>query len=306
MGKLLQDFTNPGAPSLDRANHFDARQPENLIPPVRTKFRRAQSAEPIIAATKIGDLYIVKTPHKNRKEHPFRPALLWAVYKDRDGRITAADFLPCSTRGKHLKYLLASLHYIGNDGRPSNISTSTLFTLSNTSITKGGSIGSITKGGSIGRRIDRLQNLLPDLLLRRSFTLHTNKSTQFVKEPGLDLSGTVREGVWIERMHPQNIRNGTDAPDVRSPTEPFARRAMTLPGDLTPDVVDYIALWMHWYMKKLHKEGLHQSARCPEVGSFPHGWPGWDEDGHRRTRFFMDWTRMSPTTEVPRRDLNNP
>ncbi len=239
---------------------------------------------------RIGDIYITRTPVEGiAAEHLYRPALLWGLYRNLQGDIVAADFLYLSTQSKCEKYPFSNLKLFPTKDKCSYVKTSATLTLPTT-----------TGFGltSIGRQIERRPDLLLDLLVRRAFSITYYPALQSLRYPTLDLSGTVREGVWFPFLTPAHIRSGLSVPDVCSPEEPFTRAAIDLPHGLTPNTVDRIVRWADWYRRFY----LQHGESWPASGTFPQGWTGWDKPERFRNVSLRDWVKYPdpPRVGVPK------
>lgn len=241
---------------------------------------------------RIGDFYIIRIPDSSsvRNERSLkRPAILWGIYRDIAGRIVAADFMPMSTQDpKDMQlgtFLLPGSERLSSscsdEKVKSYVKANNLHTLADSY--------SVQNGGILRRRTDqgnKARRCLPDLIAIRAFNLLLGKElTRFI-DPALDLSGTVREGVYFSGIAPCHVRDGRGQPDIADPDALFRHRTIGLPGEVSQRDVDCIAQWVDWYSltRRLRKSGW------PPPGAFRQpGWEGWGDLERNWRGHFKVW-----------------
>lgn len=179
-------------------------------------FGDAAALCPVPPDAKVGDRFIIRLPDNIRladERSRVRPAILWGIYRDGDGNIVAADFFDTSTRqnGKQDysgRFPLSFIKDLSGKTLESYVKTCTLYTFSNRSHVQGGFIKNTSSLPGRG-----LIPYLPDLIVRRVSGLCMNNALMCFQEPGLGLSGTVREGVYFPMLKPCNLRGDMLARD---------------------------------------------------------------------------------------------
>lgn len=262
-------------------------------------FSSVAGTAPIPPYAKPGERYTIYLPDhiKNLDESSrVRPAILWGVYRNEEGDVVAADFLKLSSKKNGTEGYKGNFYLSYNNTKQgkalSYVVTSSLYTLSNR-LSK--------QGGNIFKRTDSESGMsylhLPDLVLRRVFNLCMNSRLSILLEPDLDLSGTVREGIYFPTLKRCNLRSDMLQPDVPDEIHNFIHREIVLPGGLTQDDVNRIAAWSGWWATS----GQVREQGWPKPGTFRTlGWPGWDDPMEECYTSFKDWEQIPENDRFPR------
>lgn len=262
-------------------------------------FGNAAALCPVSPDARIGDRFIIRLPDNIRladERSRVRPAILWGIYRNGDGNIVAADFLNTSTRQNGTQryagiFPLSFIEGVSGSYRDSYIKLNTLHTLSNRGKSQG---GFILDPANLRGRV--LIPYLPDLIVRRAFGLCMNNALTCFQEPGLDLSGTVREGIYFPMLKPCNLRGDLPQPDVPDESQPFRHRDIILPGRLTQNDVNRIVQWSDWW----GQTGRRRDEGWPGPGTFrTSGWPEWGDFEKKWSGSFKDWQKIPEKDRFP-------